>query len=106
MQEKNVTNRSISLPRLAKFYSAGMLVAFISFLLNESGIVAHLTFSLNTFIVLFLILPCFYTYIMVFSDFNAAASRVKLMLGIVTMIGVVMGLFVCGFLFRMESEWF
>ncbi|EAR67185.1 hypothetical protein B14911_16770 [Bacillus sp. NRRL B-14911] len=43
---------------------------------------------------------------MVFSDFNEAASRVKLILGVVTMIGVVMGLFVCGFLFGVEAEWF
>ncbi|PLR71066.1 hypothetical protein [Bacillus sp. UMB0728] len=106
MQGKYVTNRSISLPRLAKYYSSGMLITFIGFLLNESGVVAHLTFSLNTFIILFLLLPCFYTYIMVFSDFNEAASRVKLILGVVTMIGVVMGLFVCGFLFGVEAEWF
>ncbi len=104
MQEHSVTSHSFSLARLAKYYSFGMILSIVTLLSIESGVKAHLTFSLKTLLIILFLSPCFYFFNNLFRDFNEAGFRMKGIYFVVTMVGLVLGLFVCAFLFGMEAE--
>jgi len=104
LQVHSKTSHSFSLARLAKYYSFGMLLNIITLLWIESGVNAHMTFSLKTFIIIVFLAPCYYFFNDLFRDFNEAGLRMKGFYFIVTMIGAVIGIFVCAFLFGLEAE--
>ena len=87
-----------------KYYSYGMLIGIFALLFGEAKVSGQLSFSWQTGIGILLTLPCFYFYLKRTKESNEGGLYFKLAVVLTTLIGVLMSVFVCAFLFGMTEQ--
>lgn len=87
----------------AKYYSYGMLIGIFAMLFTEAKVEGELSWSWQTGMGILLVLPCFYFYLKKTKDFNEGGPSFKLAVALTTLIGTLMSIFVCAFLFGMTD---
>lgn len=88
----------------AKYYSYGMLFGIFVLLFTEASMEADVSWSWQTGVGILLLLPSFYFYMRETEEFNQSGGYFKLAVFLTVLIGVLMSIFVCAFLFGMTEQ--
>lgn len=88
----------------AKYYSYGMLFGIFVLLFAEAKAESELSLSWQTGVGILLLLPCVYFYMRETDEFNQSGGYFKLSVFLTVIIGVLMSIFICAFLFGMTDQ--